>query len=194
MRSTSFAAAVSPASRRLRARRSARRRFALRCHAGRGTERSRRRPRARCCRPRAALSARVALCRSGSAAPSARAAWAVSCQHTITAPRRRGRGFGAASSTGRPQPTSSCSIRSSGNPDKACSHARRRRERESHQRIYFPPLTDSVSPVMNPASSLTRKATARAISSGFARRPTGTMAMILFKMSGRTAATICVSV
>ena len=55
-------------------------------------------------------------------------------------------------------------------------------------------MTQSVSPVMNAAPSLTRNITALAISSGLARRPTGILATIFSRISGGTAATIAVSV
>ena len=59
--------------------------------------------------------------------------------------------------------------------------------------MYCPPLTDSVAPVMKPASSLARKATARAISSGLPSRPTGMPDMMDFMASAGTAATMSVS-
>src|SRR5437763_8966142 len=59
---------------------------------------------------------------------------------------------------------------------------------------YWPPLTQSVSPVMNAPPSLTRNITALAISAGLASRPTGILATIFSRISGGTAATIAVSV
>lgn len=62
------------------------------------------------------------------------------------------------------------------------------------QYICWPPLIDSVEPVMNPASSAQRKATPRAISSAWPSLPTGTRATILVSTSCGTAATISVSI
>ena len=59
--------------------------------------------------------------------------------------------------------------------------------------MYWPPLIDSVEPVMKPPSSEARKTTARPISSGVPRRPTGICGMIfVFSTSGSIACTISV--
>ena len=59
--------------------------------------------------------------------------------------------------------------------------------------MYCPPLIDSVEPVMKPASSPARYTTARAISSGSPRRPTGMSGRILdLSTSSGTACTISV--
>ena len=63
------------------------------------------------------------------------------------------------------------------------------------QAMYWPPLADRVEPVMKPASSLARKATQRAISSGSPRRPTGICGRIFaFSTSSGTALTISVPI
>ena len=61
------------------------------------------------------------------------------------------------------------------------------------QYICCPPLIDRVDPVTKPASSLHRKATPRAISSAWPRRPTGILATIFSSTGAGTAATISVS-
>ena len=68
------------------------------------------------------------------------------------------------------------------------------RSRPCHQYICWPPLIDSVEPVMKPAFSSTRNATPRAISSALPRRLTGIRATILPSTSSGTAATISVSI
>jgi len=61
------------------------------------------------------------------------------------------------------------------------------------QLIYCPPLIDSVEPVMKLASSAARNTTARAISPGSPRRPTGMRGrMLLAITSGATASSISV--
>ena len=64
-----------------------------------------------------------------------------------------------------------------------CAHAR-----------YCPPLIDSVAPVMKPDCSCTRNATACAISSGCARRPTGICAIMPSSTLASMPATISVAV
>jgi hypothetical protein len=62
-----------------------------------------------------------------------------------------------------------------------------------HQTIYCPPLIVSVEPVMAPAWSAARNTTARAISSGSPRRPTGINGRMLFSSTSfGTACTISV--
>ena len=62
------------------------------------------------------------------------------------------------------------------------------------QAMYWPPLALSVEPVMNPASSLAKNATQRAISSGSPSRPTGICGRILaLSTSAGTALTISVA-
>src|SRR5581483_5937248 len=51
--------------------------------------------------------------------------------------------------------------------------------------MYWPPLMESVDPVMKPASSAARNKTARAISSGLPSRPTGICGRIFFSMIQR---------
>src|SRR5258707_10001404 len=63
-----------------------------------------------------------------------------------------------------------------------------------HQYMCWPPLIDSVEPVMKPPFSSTRYATPRAISSALPRRPTGIRATILPSTSSGTAATMSVSI
>src|SRR6185369_10292671 len=63
-----------------------------------------------------------------------------------------------------------------------------------HQYMCWPPLIDSVEPVMNPASSPTRKPTPRAISLALPSRLTGIFATILASTSSGTAATMSVSI
>src|SRR6266702_6491221 len=58
------------------------------------------------------------------------------------------------------------------------------------QYMCWPPLIDSVEPVMKPASSATRKSTPRAISSASPSRPTGMRATIFSSTFGGTARTI----
>ena len=71
---------------------------------------------------------------------------------------------------------------------------RRRVIRPLHQYMCWPPLIDSVEPVMKPPFSSTRKATPRAISSALPSRPTGILATILPSTSSGTAATMSVSI
>jgi len=68
------------------------------------------------------------------------------------------------------------------------------RKGQKNQYICCPPLTDNVDPVINPASGETRKLTARAISSGWPRRPTGMPATIFSSTRSGTAATMLVSI
>jgi len=63
-----------------------------------------------------------------------------------------------------------------------------------HQYMCCPPLSDKVVPVTKPASSLHRKATPRAISLAWPRRPTGILATIFSSTAGGTAATMSVSI
>jgi hypothetical protein len=60
------------------------------------------------------------------------------------------------------------------------------------QYMCWPPLTESVEPVMKSASSATRNRTAREMSSGLPRRPTGIRAMIFVTTSAGTARTMSV--
>ena len=60
------------------------------------------------------------------------------------------------------------------------------------QYMCWPPLTESVEPVMKSASSATRNSTAREMSSGLPRRPTGIRAMIFVTTSAGTARTMSV--
>src|ERR671912_358753 len=62
------------------------------------------------------------------------------------------------------------------------------------QYMCWPPLIDSVEPVMKPASSATRNITPRAISSALPSRPTGILATIFSSTLAGTAATMSVSV
>lgn len=62
------------------------------------------------------------------------------------------------------------------------------------QYICCPPLIDIVDPVTNPASSLHRNATPRAISSAWPKRPTGIFATIFSSTGAGTAATMSVSI
>src|SRR5689334_638261 len=62
------------------------------------------------------------------------------------------------------------------------------------QYMCWPPLIDSVEPVMKPASSATRNSTPRAISSALPRRPTGILATIFSSTGAGTAETMSVSV
>ena len=68
------------------------------------------------------------------------------------------------------------------------------RHNRDAQYMCWPPLIDSVLPVMNPASSATRNTTPRAISLALPSRPTGMRATILASTSGGTAATMSVSI
>src|SRR5438874_12130882 len=61
------------------------------------------------------------------------------------------------------------------------------------QYMCWPPLTDSVEPVMKSASSATRNSTVREMSSALPRRPTGIRATIFSSTSFGTARTISVS-
>jgi predicted MFS family arabinose efflux permease len=61
------------------------------------------------------------------------------------------------------------------------------------QYMCWPPLTDSVEPVMKPLSSSTRYSTALAISSAWPRRPTGILATIFSSTWAGTARTMSVS-
>lgn len=63
-----------------------------------------------------------------------------------------------------------------------------------HQYMCWPPLIDSVLPVTKPPSSLQKKATPRAISCAWPRRPTGIFATIFSSTAGGTAATMSVSI
>src|SRR4029079_5091826 len=72
--------------------------------------------------------------------------------------------------------------------------ARRSVTDRRHQYMCWPPLIDSVDPVMNPAFSSTRTATPREISSALPRRLTGIRATILPSTSSGTAATMSVSI
>jgi hypothetical protein len=56
-----------------------------------------------------------------------------------------------------------------------------------------PPLTGRLAPVTKPASSAARNATARAISPGRPRRPTGTLSTMPARTSSGIAITIAVS-
>ena len=89
---------------------------------------------------------------------------------------------------GRPQAAPLCRLRSASGRD-----IRGFRRRDGDQYICWPPLTESVEPVMKPASSATRNSTARAISSALPSRPTGMRAMIFSSTSAGTARTISVS-
>src|SRR5205814_2379276 len=62
------------------------------------------------------------------------------------------------------------------------------------QYICWPPLIDSVEPVMKPASSAIRNKTPRAISSALPSRPTGILATIFSSTGAGTADTMSVSV
>ena len=76
----------------------------------------------------------------------------------------------------------------------ACGRTHRRmRPGDRLQYMCCPPLTDIVDPVMKSASSATRKATARAMSSALPSRPTGILAMIFWSTSSGTARTMSVS-
>ena len=67
--------------------------------------------------------------------------------------------------------------------------------RSNSYTITWPPFTDSVEPVMNPASSEARKTTQRAISSGSPSRPSGICGRILFSITScGTAFTISVAI
>jgi hypothetical protein len=62
-----------------------------------------------------------------------------------------------------------------------------------HHTMIWPPLADSVDPVMKPESSEARNRTQRAISSGSPRRPTGISGTIDFSSTSfGTACTISV--
>src|SRR5687768_658395 len=61
------------------------------------------------------------------------------------------------------------------------------------QYMCWPPLIDSVEPVMKPASSAIRNITPRAISSARPKRPTGIFATIFSSTCGGTARTMSVS-
>ena len=66
---------------------------------------------------------------------------------------------------------------------------------DPNQIMYWPPLALSVEPVMNPASSATRKTTHRAISSGSPSRRTGMSGRIDFSSTSfGTAFTISVAI
>src|SRR5450755_3793918 len=80
------------------------------------------------------------------------------------------------------------------NRDTRLREARHDRECETgNQTMYCPPLIESVEPVMAPAWSAARNTTARAISSGSPRRPTGISGRMLFSSTSfGTACTISV--
>ncbi len=65
---------------------------------------------------------------------------------------------------------------------------------QHRQYICWPPLIDSVEPVMKPASSAIRNTTPRAISSALPSRPTGILATIFSSTAAGTAETMSVSV
>ncbi len=72
---------------------------------------------------------------------------------------------------------------------------RRRRasdQRAHHQPMYWPPLIARFAPVIQRARSSTKKPTAKAISSGSPKRPTGICATILLRTSSGTAITMSV--
>jgi hypothetical protein len=69
-----------------------------------------------------------------------------------------------------------------------------RNEGRRAQYMCWPPLIDSVEPVMKPASSAIRNITPRAISSALPSRPTGILATIFSSTLAGTAATMSVSV
>ena len=67
-------------------------------------------------------------------------------------------------------------------------------EDDDAQYMCWPPLIDSVEPVMKPASSAIRNITPRAISSALPSRPTGILATIFSSTLAGTAETMSVSV
>ena len=70
---------------------------------------------------------------------------------------------------------------------------KREKASTTDQSMYWPPLIDRVEPVIKPAPSATRNNTARAISSGLPRRPTGTRATICSSTFCDIARTMSVS-
>ena len=78
-------------------------------------------------------------------------------------------------------------------PGSACVRRRRAPDkRMRYQPMYWPPLIARLAPVIQHARSSAKKPTAKAISSGSPRRPTGICATILLRTSSGTAITMSV--